>query len=111
VETELKAIRKLVKKTTLPPAIEHTVLWGFDQLPQLYTDLNRTYDSRYSDHILGVIGGILKTLASADAGGEAAEKLATVMGNRFRDMHDKHGIAVALKPPPAPKSKGKKKVA
>jgi hypothetical protein len=99
MQAGLKSIRRLVKSTALPTGVEHTVLFGFDQLPQLYNDLNRTYDSRYSDRILGVIGGILKTLSSPDAGGPAAEKLAVTIGNRLRDMHDKHGIAVALKAP------------
>ena len=73
MQAGLKSIRRLVKSTALPTGVEHTVLWGFDQLPQLYLDLNRTYDSRYSDRILGVIGGILKTLGTPEAGGAAAD--------------------------------------
>jgi hypothetical protein len=98
VKAQLKAIRKLVTNATLPAGMKHTLLWSFDRLPQLYIDLDRTYENRYCDQIVGVIGGMLKTLASPDAG-PTAEGLATVLANRFRNVHDKHGIAVTLKKP------------
>jgi hypothetical protein len=110
MDAGLKAIRKLVLQAALPDRVEHDVLKSFDELPTLYRDLNRTYNTCYSDRILGLVGGIFRTLASADAGGPVAEKLATDIGSRLRKLHDKHGISVALKEPTAAKTPAKGKV-
>jgi hypothetical protein len=106
VKATLKTIRALVTDAGLPAEVEHAVLWRFDQLPTLYISLKTTYESRYSDRILVLVQGMLKTLASEEAGGEDALKLAEKIVVRLQKMHDQHGLAeIGLKPPPAPKPK------
>jgi hypothetical protein len=52
----------------------------------------------------------VRILAAKDAGAEALQ-LAEAIVNRMRAMHNRHGIAVALKAPPAVKTTRKKKSA
>jgi hypothetical protein len=106
VKATLKTIRAMLTDAGLPPEVEHAVLWRFDQLPALYMSLKSSYESRYSDRILLLVQGILKTLASEEAGGAEALKLAEKIVARLQKMHDAHGLAeIGLKPPTAPKPK------
>ena len=106
MKATLKTIRALVTDAAMAPEIEHAVLWRFDQLPTLYISLKGTYESRYSDRILVLVQGILKTLMSEEAGGADAVKLAEKIVARLQKMHDQHGLAeIGIKPPPAPKPK------
>jgi hypothetical protein len=110
VDAELRAIRELVTSADLPEEVQRTVLGGFDQLPGLYRELSRTYETRYSDRIVGVVGGMTRVLASDGAGSPEARTLAEGIVERLRAMHDRYGVAVVgLKPPPAAKSARKKK--
>ena len=108
MHAELQVIRNLVSGATLPAKLQQSILASFDKLPSLYDDLNRTYESRFADRIVGSIDGILRLLAVKDACPDAPE-LAATMVNRMRAMHDRFGIAVALKPLPAAKPTRKKK--
>ena len=110
MHAELQAIRDLVQSATLPASVQHAVLRRFDELPKLYEELSRTYESRFADRIIGSIEGMVRILAAKDACPDAPE-LATTMVNRMRAMHDRFGIAVALKPPRAAKLPRKKKAA
>lgn len=102
MQSDLQAIRDLVAETALPPQVQQTILTRFDQLPRLYADLIRTYESRFSDRIVESVDRMVRTLLAPEAGPDAP-LLAATMVNRMRAMHDAHGIAVVLKPPPAPK--------
>jgi len=102
MQSDLQAIRDLLTEATLPPKVQQTILARFDQLPRLYADLVRTYESRFSDRIVESVERMVQTLRSEDAGPDASE-LATTLVNRMRAMHDRYGIAVVLKPPPAAK--------
>jgi hypothetical protein len=111
VQANLQAIRAAITEASLPAELEQTVLWRFDQLPKLYADLKRTYESRYSDRILVLVQGILKALAAEDVTNPETVKLAEKIIAKLQKMHDKHGLAhVGLKPPAAPKPVRKKKV-
>ncbi len=108
VHAELQVIRTLVTDATLPAKIQQSILSSFDKLPTLYDDLYRSYESRFSDRIIGAIEGIVRMLAATDAGPDAPELAATIV-NRMRAMHDRFGVAVALKPLPVAKPSRKKK--
>ncbi len=110
VHAELQGIRDLVAGATLPSKVQLAILTIFDTLPKLYDDLNRTYETRFSDRIVGSTQGIVRILAAKDACPDAPE-LAATMVNRMRAMHDRFGISVALKPLPTPKPTRKKKAA
>ena len=111
MQANLQAIRASIVETALPVEVEQTVLWRFDQLPKLYIDLKRTYESRYSDRILVLVQGILKALAAEEVTNPDTMKLAEKIISRLQKMHDKHGLAhVGLKPPSVPKPTRKKKV-
>ena len=110
MQTDLQAIREMVSGANLTAKVQQTVLLQLDSLPNLYSELNRTYESRFADRIAGSVQGIMRILAAKDAGAEALQ-LADAIVNRMRAMHDRHGIAVALKAPPAVKTTRKKKSA
>ena len=110
VQTDLQAIREMVSGANLTAKVQQTVLLQLDSLPNLYSELNRTYESRFADRIAGSVQGIVRILAAKDAGAEALQ-LAEAIVNRMRAMHNRHGIAVALKAPPAVKTTRKKKSA
>jgi hypothetical protein len=107
VHSELQAIRALVTDASLPANIQHSILVSFDKLPGLYDDLDRTYESRFADRIAGSVEGMLRILAAKDAGPDAMH-LSTTIVNRMREMHDRFGVAVTLKLPPATKVPRKK---
>jgi hypothetical protein len=102
MQTDLQAIRDLVTDAPLPPKVQQTVLARWDQLPNLYADLVRTYESRFADRIVESVERMVRMLSAPEAGPDAPQLAATIV-NRMRAMHDRHGIAVILKPPPAVK--------
>jgi hypothetical protein len=111
MKTDLQAIRHLVTDAQLPPDVQQTVLARFDRLPSLYADLARTYESRFADQIVAAIDRMVRLLSATEASPDAAALAATVV-QRLRAMHDQHGIAVTLKPPPvvkAPRRKASRK--
>jgi hypothetical protein len=108
VQADLQEIRKLLADGSLPAIVQRAVLVRFDELPRLYDNLNRTYECRFSDRIIVTVTAMVRALEALDAGPDAG-KLAERMVHQLRAMHDRHGIAVALKPPPVPKAAAKKK--
>jgi hypothetical protein len=108
VQAALQEIRDIVTATTLPVAVQQTVLSRFDGLPKLYAELSRTYETRFSDRIVAAVDGMVRTL-TADEAGPDASPLAATMVERLRAMHARYGISVVLKPPPAAKVKRRAK--
>jgi hypothetical protein len=107
MQSELQEIRDIVTGTVLPAKVQQTILTRFDELPSLYAELNRTYESRFSDRIAGSVASMVRLLNAKEAGPDAPQLAATIV-SRMRVMHDRHGIAVILKPPPAVKQPRKK---
>jgi hypothetical protein len=107
VDAELQAIRDMVTEANLPTNVRETILARFDQLPKLYRELSRTYETRFSDRIVGSIEGMARTLSAKDAGADGPLLAATLV-KRLRSMHDQHGVAVALKPPATKPARKKK---
>jgi hypothetical protein len=87
--------------------VQQSVLARFDRLPHLYADLARTYESRFADQIVASIERMVRLLSTAEAGA-AAPALAATLVQRLRAMHDQHGVAVTLKPPPVVKAPRRK---
>jgi hypothetical protein len=110
VQTDLQAIRDLITGAALPPTVQQAILTRFDELPKLYADLGRTYETRFSDQVATSVRRMVQLLTTRDAG-DHAPALAVALVERLRAMHDRHGVAVALKPPPAFKAKRKRKAA
>jgi hypothetical protein len=108
VQTDLQAIRDLITGAALPPTVQQVILTRFDELPKLYADLGRTYETRFSDQVVSSVGRMVQLLTAPDAG-DGAPALAVALVERLRAMHDRHGVAVALKSPPAVKAKRKPK--
>jgi hypothetical protein len=108
MRADLQAIRDLLRDAVLPAQVQQSVLSCFDEMPRLYDELNRTYESRFSERILSSVASMVRALDAADAGPNARQ-LAETMVRRLRAMHDRFGIPVALKPPPIPNAAAKKK--
>jgi hypothetical protein len=89
--------------------VQQAVLARFDQLPQLYDELNRTYESRFADRVFASVAAIVRILEAADAGPDA-RTLAEAMMHRLREMHDRYGVAVVLRPPPVGRAVAKQKI-
>jgi hypothetical protein len=108
VQTDLQAIRDMVTGTTLPAKVQETILTRCDQLPKLYAELSRTYETRFSDRIVATVEGMIRILNAQESGPDAPQ-LAATMVERMRAMHTRYGISVVLKPPPVAKPKRKAK--
>jgi hypothetical protein len=106
----MQAIRAMMTEAPLPQQVQQFLLARFDQLPKLYSELSRTYESRFADRIAGSVEGMVRVLASKEAGPDAAQFAATLI-TRMRAMHDRYGVAVTLKPLPAAKPARKGKAA
>jgi hypothetical protein len=97
---ELVALRTLLKKARLAEEVRHAALWCFDQLPQLYADFHRTYESRFGDGILWLVRAILKRLAEAVPGDDAGRVSHTLV-TKLAGLHVRLGLpplALKLKP-------------
>ncbi len=99
MQTELQAIRDVVTGASLPAKIQATILTRFDELPMLYAELNRTYETRVSDHIANSVASMIRILSAQEAG-PSAPQLAATMLEHMGAMHSRYGISVVLKPPP-----------
>jgi hypothetical protein len=107
VQTDIQSVRDLITGAGLSPIVQQALLARFDSLPKLYVELGRTYESRFADQIVASVQRMVHLLSTADAG-DAAPALAVTLVERLRAMHNQHGIAVVLKPPPAVKATRKK---
>jgi hypothetical protein len=109
VYPELTKLRGLVKRAKLVADTEHSVLWCLDQLPKLYAEFCRTYESRFVDAILRLAQGVLKKLAEASLGTavRVGEALVALLGG----LHERLGLAPLALKLAAPGSGRKKKSA
>ena len=105
LQTELTAIQHLVEAAGLPERQRQTIFWSLKQLPPLYHELMRTYESRYVDEILRLV-----TLIRAALANNGSLELAEVIATRITDMHSRRGFPrLGLKPVTAPRTKPPKK--
>jgi hypothetical protein len=94
---ELVALRTLLLKARLAEEARHTALWCLDQLPALYADFRRTYESRFGDTILRLAQAVLKRLAEVGTG-EDARRVAEVLVTKLAGLHVRLGLPpLALK--------------
>jgi hypothetical protein len=111
MDSGLETIRGVVNEATLSVETRRTVLWGLDQLPPLYRDLDRTYDVRYRDSILRLVQGMLMKLQVQEPGCPDAPEVAEGIVSHLKAMHERLGIpSLGLKPPAPPKPVRKRKV-
>ena len=97
---EIATIETLLHGADMPAEVRQTALWCIQQLPGLYRDLGRTYDSRHGDEILRLSRAA--SLKVTDAG--VAEAIRT----QLVGLHERLGFgALDLKPrrPPARRSR------
>src|SRR3954453_21940825 len=64
LQTELTAIQNLVEAAGIPDRPRQTILSSLKQLPPLYQELMRTYESRYADEILRLVTVIRQALTN-----------------------------------------------
>ena len=89
---ELATLHSLAQTANLAAEVKHAVLWGLDQLSQLYADFVRTDESRFADAILRLARGILKWLAEKDAGVDAG-RVGDALVAQLGGLHQRHGFA------------------
>ena len=95
---ELVALRTQVQNARLAEEARHTALWCLDQLPRLYADFFRTYESRLADAILRLARAVLKRLAE-EGSGEDAVGLTEVLVSQLGGLHQRLGLApLVLRP-------------
>ena len=95
---ELAVLRTQVQSARLADDVKHAALWCVDQLPELYRDFFRTYESRFADAILGLARAVLKRLAGKGSG-EDAQKVAEVLVAQLGGLHERLGLApLVLRP-------------
>ena len=89
---ELAALRTQVQSARLADDVRHASLWCVDQLPKLYEDFFRTYESRFADAILGLARAVLKRLAEKGSG-EGASRVAEAVVAQLGALHERLGLA------------------
>jgi hypothetical protein len=97
---EIAAIETLLTEADLPQDARQTALWCVRQLPGLYRDLARTYDSRHGDEIL--------RLSRAASLKVSDLRVAEAIRGQLVGLHERLGFgALDLKPrrPPARRSR------
>ena len=73
--TEITAIQDLLASANLPEDSRQTALWCLRQLPDLYRELARTYDSRHGDEILRLTRAVFHKAAGSSVGDAVREQL------------------------------------
>jgi len=102
LQTELTAIQNLVEAAGVPDSPRQTILCSLRQMPCLYEEMMRTYESRHVDGILRLVTLIRRALTN-----NGARELSETIATRFTAMHSRRGFpSLGLKPEvpvPAPK--------
>src|SRR5262245_29103850 len=108
---ELAAIESLLEAADLPEVPRRTVAWCLKQLPELYRELARTYESRFADRILSLTQGLLKALAEWAETSPQGQPLAEGVAAHLRALHARvgfPGLDPRPKAPPKPKAASKR---
>jgi hypothetical protein len=105
LQTELAAIQNLIEAAGIPDHPRQTILSCLKQLPPLYQELLRTYESRYVDEIVRLVTIIRKALAN-----NGALELGEAIATRMTQMHSRRGFpSLGLKPAaPTPAKRSKR---
>ncbi len=94
---ELTTLRTVINKASLAEEARRTSLWCLDQLPPLYADFRRTYESRFGDSIFRLAQAILKRLAEKGTGDDAG-RVGAVLVAELGSLHERLGLpALGLK--------------
>jgi hypothetical protein len=97
--TELATLRSVLEAADLPQDCRESALWCVGQLPELYRELARTYDSRHGDEILRLARGLMLKVGSHPVAGAVRVQL---LG-----LHERLGFGeLDLKPPRRPRKAG-----
>jgi hypothetical protein len=107
LQTELATIQDLVEAAGIPDRPRQTIFSSLKQLPSLYQELMRTYESRYVDEILRLVTVIRQALTN-----NGAQELAQTIATRMTGMHSRRGFpSLGLKPAAAVPPKRPKRTA
>src|SRR5215475_7031959 len=99
--TEIGAIETLLRGAAIPDDTRQTALWLIKQLPALYRNLARTYDSRHGDEILRLTRAATQKVADP--------RLAEAVREQLVGLHERLGFGTLdLKPPRAPARRSRK---
>jgi hypothetical protein len=97
--TELATLRSLLEAADLPQDCRESALWCLGQLPELYRELARTYDSRHGDEILRLARALVLKVGGHPVAEGVREHLLS--------LHERLGFgALDLKPPRRPRKAG-----
>jgi hypothetical protein len=98
---EITTIERLLEGAEMPADARQTALWCVRQLPGLYRDLARTYDSRHGDEILRLSKAASLKVPDASVAEAVREQLV--------GLHERLGFgALDLKPPRPPARRSRK---
>ena len=103
---EITALRSLVQRANLAAEVKHSALWCLDQLPPLYDEFRRNYESRFADSILRLARAVLKRL-SEEGTGPGAGRVAGAVGTPPGGLHERLGLAPLAPRPIVPSGRGR----
>jgi hypothetical protein len=110
MEASLQQIHDVVSRANLSAEIKRRLLWALEQLPPLYQGLQRTYESRFRDGILGYVEGMVKTLRAQPADCPDAGPIMETIVEQLQAMHERLAIpGLNLKRPAPAKPTRKRK--
>src|SRR6266849_4892008 len=91
---EVAGITRLVEAATLASDVRDTVVWCLGQLPALYDQFCRTYESKYAEEILRLEQGVLGKLAES----RRSSPVGDAVFDRLRLLHESFRLPPALPP-------------
>lgn len=107
LQADLADIAVLVQEANLPEEQKRSAAWVIGQLPALYENFCRTYESRYGDEIVRLEQGILAQVGGQQSGQPVAESMA----ERFKGLHERLGLPLLNPKPPVRKAAPARKAA
>ena len=94
LQKELAAHQKRVEAAGIPDCPRQTILSCLKQMPPLYLELMRTYESKYVDQIVRLVTVIRRALTN-----NGALKVGEAIATRITAMHSRRGFpGLGLKP-------------
>ena len=104
IRVNLDEIADMVKTAAIPDEQKRTAAWCIEQLPPLYDNFCRTYESRFGDQIVRLEQGMLLQVTGKPPVGSEAQALGVAITACLKGMHERLGLPLLdPKLPPAPR--------
>ncbi|MBY0525340.1 MAG: hypothetical protein K2R98_18175 [Gemmataceae bacterium] len=107
IRVDISEIADVVSAANIPEEQKRTAAWCIKQLPELYEQFCRTYESRYGNEIVRLEQGVLSEVSGKSPPGADGQQLLDAVTVRFKALHERLGLPL-LNPKQAPRVPARK---